>query len=169
MIIKKSPREFLSDRKFDMITRYLFFISLKTQTNEEYFEDLYRRTILSQTKGNGELPGPYTHYDHSIKQSVDDFVREAKNLFVSMSQNGFNSEHPVPFNRNGILNGTHRVACALALDIDLWAQEYDNTTVITAYDLNWLEKTFSPKESSLIKATYLDLKAGGHYQKKISE
>jgi hypothetical protein len=155
MVIKKSPREFLSDRKFDIITRYLFFMSLKTQTNEEYFEDLYRCTIYCQLP-RGERPGPYTHYDHRIKQSVDDFVREAKKLFVNMSQCGFDPEHPVPFNRNGILNGCHRVACALALDIDVWAQEYNNTTANTA-DSKWLKKTFSSEDISLIKETYLNL------------
>ncbi len=154
-VSRKSPREFLSDRRFDMITRYLFFMSLKNKSNQEYFEDLYRRTIFSQTKGKGEVRGPYTHYDHRIKRSVDDFVREAKNLFVSMSQIGFDPDYPVPFNRYGILNGCHRVACALALDIDVWAQEYDNKTVNTAYDLEWLENTFSSEEIDIIKTTAL--------------
>jgi hypothetical protein len=158
-LIQKSPFEFLSDRRFDMITRYLFFLSLKNEINQEYFEDLYRHTIFLQNKGReGAGFGHNKNLVYAVKYTVDDFVKEAKNLFLNMTEHGFDINHPVPFNNNGILNGCHRVACAITLNTKIWAQEYDNTIATKAYDSKWLNENFLPNQIDIIKTTYFVLK-----------
>ena len=52
------------------------------------------------------------------KLSVNDYVTSAHNLHFSMLNGGFNPRCPVPIDPDGeLLNGSHRVACALSLDI----------------------------------------------------
>jgi hypothetical protein len=70
------------------------------------------------------------------KLSVDDYVSSALELLESM-QAGYNFEFPIPVDLNGeLLNGSHRVACAIALGIDdipvvtesrhVWAPAWDD-------------------------------------------
>jgi hypothetical protein len=70
------------------------------------------------------------------KQNVDDYLASAVWLFQSMQKWGFDPEHAVPTDPDGeLLNGSHRVACALALGIEeipvihearrVWAPAWD--------------------------------------------
>lgn len=52
------------------------------------------------------------------KKTTDDYLSAAKALFRSMAETGFDPKHAVPLDLDGeLLNGSHRTACALALDI----------------------------------------------------
>lgn len=52
------------------------------------------------------------------KRSAEDYLSSAKALFRSMVEKGFDPKCPVPIDPDGeLLNGSHRVACALALEI----------------------------------------------------
>lgn len=70
------------------------------------------------------------------KQNTDDYLGAAKALFHSMNKNGFDPRCAVPIDPTGeLLNGSHRVACALALEIEtimtvsvpqnVWAPAWD--------------------------------------------
>jgi len=53
-----------------------------------------------------------------FKRSVDDYVDFAGMLYASMVARGFHHGGVVPVDQNGeLLDGSHRVACAIALDI----------------------------------------------------
>jgi hypothetical protein len=72
------------------------------------------------------------------KLTLDHWVDACKALMESMAVNGYSPCHPIPLDKNGeLLNGTHRLACALALHIDgvyvwrlddkeVWAPAWDN-------------------------------------------
>jgi hypothetical protein len=52
------------------------------------------------------------------KRNIDDYLASAVWLFQSMQKYGFDPDHAVPIDPAGeLLNGSHRVACALALGI----------------------------------------------------
>ena len=52
------------------------------------------------------------------KQSTDDYVASVRTLLASMQDMGFLASGAVPVDPNGeLLDGSHRVACALALGI----------------------------------------------------
>jgi hypothetical protein len=52
------------------------------------------------------------------KLCLEDYLESAGELYRSMVRGGFDPAHPVPIDPNGdLLNGSHRVACALALGI----------------------------------------------------
>ena len=54
------------------------------------------------------------------KLTLDDYVRSARNLYDSMAKDGFQSSGAIPVDPDGeLLDGSHRVACALAQGISL--------------------------------------------------
>jgi len=70
------------------------------------------------------------------KANIDDYLASAVWLFQSMEKWGFDPDHAVPIDPDGeLLNGSHRVACALALGIKeipvdrqerrVWAPSWD--------------------------------------------
>lgn len=53
------------------------------------------------------------------KTSLDDYLSAAEALFASMVAQGFDPAHPIPVDPDGeLLGGAHRLACALALELD---------------------------------------------------
>lgn len=64
------------------------------------------------------------------KLSLDDYVTSAKQLLKSMHVIGFLPQHAVPIDLDGeLLNGSHRVACALALEIAYTPVTYETRKV----------------------------------------
>lgn len=70
------------------------------------------------------------------KTSVGDYVRSSRALYESMREDGFRLSGAVPIDSAGeLLDGSHRVACALALGIEtipvkrearhVWAPAWD--------------------------------------------
>ena len=77
------------------------------------------------------------------KRSLDDYLSSAKALFCSMGEKGFDPKCAVPIDPDGeLLDGSHRVACALALKIEqipivrkpqrAWASAWDEASFIAA-------------------------------------
>jgi hypothetical protein len=53
------------------------------------------------------------------KLKLDHWVEACGVLLESMAKEGFSPHHPIPIDKYGeLLNGTHRLACAMALHID---------------------------------------------------
>lgn len=82
------------------------------------------------------------------KTKIDDYVGAAKSLWQSMSSTGFNKAHPVPIDPNGeLLDGSHRVACALALDItNIWVELRPDYVWAPAWDYFWFLNAKMPKD-----------------------
>lgn len=54
------------------------------------------------------------------KMEPGDYLDAAADLSIRMSVSGFDAGYPVPVDPDGeLLDGSHRVACALALDLPL--------------------------------------------------
>lgn len=52
------------------------------------------------------------------KRGIDDYITAAQGLLATMTANGFLAKYAVPIDPDGeLLNGSHRVACALALNV----------------------------------------------------
>lgn len=74
-------------------------------------ESFYTRHIFHRTKGNE--PGSLS------KSSVEDYESSFKALIESIKSDGFKDEFAIPVNCQGkILNGAHRLAAALALQLE---------------------------------------------------
>lgn len=72
------------------------------------------------------------------KASIDDYIASATNLYMSMSFRGFIPEHAVPIDPRGeLLDGSHRVACALATDCKVWVVPQGRYVWAPAWGLPW--------------------------------
>lgn len=141
MNIKKiSPKSLVFPNRLDIACKYLFFKELDATVPNQYIIDLYKEHILKRSGGieGGDrwIKGP------SGKNSIDDYISCAKLLHQSMKLYGFNKDYPIPYyiDRIGIENGAHRLSCALALNIDIYAMK-----VIPKRYKSWDEKWFKKK------------------------
>jgi tetratricopeptide (TPR) repeat protein len=108
----------LAPDRIDLAAKYLFFRALDGRGDLAGAETLYRRHIAART--GGHEPPDATTGAASAKRSVDDYVAAARELHASMRAHGFAPAHPVPVTAEGrIGNGAHRLACALALGLDV--------------------------------------------------
>jgi hypothetical protein len=73
------------------------------------------------------------------KDALDDYVSAASALFGSMAEKGFDPRHAVPIDPDGeLLNGSHRVACALALEIErIPVERHPHRVWAPAWDAEW--------------------------------
>jgi len=76
------------------------------------------------------------------KTSLDHYLAAAKELHASMISGGFDPRFPIPVDQDGeILDGSHRVACALSLGLPRVAVEFRNERVwAPAWDYVWFLK-----------------------------
>lgn len=95
--------------RLDLVIKWRFFKSIQNN-NDRDAEAIYCRHILART--NGREPG-------GSKLTIDDYVKAAHSLYCSMESDGFDGRFPVIIGSNGRLrDGAHRIACALALDVE---------------------------------------------------
>lgn len=73
------------------------------------------------------------------KRSTNDYWAAAISLNQSMALHGFDPAHAVPIDEDGeLLNGSHRVACALALGIEeIAVVNMAGKVWAPAWDANW--------------------------------
>lgn len=73
------------------------------------------------------------------KDALDDYVSAAAALFGSMAEKGFDPRHAVPIDPDGeLLGGAHRVACALALEIErIPVERRPDRVWAPAWDADW--------------------------------
>jgi len=142
------PRAILSPRRLDVVVKYLFFLALIENRDVAIYEKLYRKHIELRTGGaekrdasNGRL---------SEKRSVDDYVAACHALLHSMRTNGFQDKHAIPLGVDGsLLNGAHRLACALALGLRIAVERMPMSGPGWGFDWS-VQREFSAAELSLV-------------------
>lgn len=98
----------------DLAIKYRFFKNVLSGGSDEDAERVYRWHI-GERSGKRMLAGVPTD---AWKLSLDDYVGSARNLLCNMEYRGFIPEFAVPVDPAGeLLQGSHRVACAIALGI----------------------------------------------------
>ena len=95
------------------------------------------------------------------KKSVDDYVVAARQLLTSMSTGGFLVRFAVPIDPDGeLLDGSHRVGCALALGIERVPVKRETRYVwAPTWDEAWFESHgMAPDDLASLKEGYAALK-----------
>lgn len=104
------PRSLLSIWRMDVAVKWRFFRFADADS-----ERVYRWHIDKRRESN---KGQNLGMD-GAKQTTDQYVEAARALYTSMHNRGYDPSKPIPVDPYGsILGGAHRLACALALDID---------------------------------------------------
>ena len=103
----------VTPRRFDLAVKVRYFESLLHGGDPDALR-LYRWHIAERSGHRMSMGVPTDRW----KKSLDDYVSAAEALLASMVAKGFDSAFAVPVDPNGeLLDGSHRVACALALQI----------------------------------------------------
>jgi hypothetical protein len=94
------------------------------------------------------------------KLKIDHWVDASRVLFESMAKEGFLAQHPIPIDKNNeLMNGTHRLACAMALHINgvyVW-QLTDKEAWAPDWGVDWFANHNVPRED--IKRIISDFEA----------
>jgi len=83
-------------------------------------------------------------------------------LLESMKEKGFQREKFIPLDASGkMINGSHRLAAALALKQDVWVLKYElfkSDLSFLSFSLDWMKKNgFEEEEIRLIDCGYKEL------------
>lgn len=105
------PKALLTPRRLDLAVKWRFFHNL-LHGGDPDAERVYRWHI--EQRSGARMKANLT--TDQWKRTVDDYVSSANQLFDSMMSAGFQNFHAVPIDPDReLLDGSHRVACALAL------------------------------------------------------
>lgn len=141
------PETLVRPQRFDLLVKYDFFRGLMNG-GDPIAEDRYRRHIAARTGGF-----------EGAKQSVDDYVQASSRLLQSLKDHGFRPETPVRIGTgNGLpLDGAHRIAAALALDLEVLVAEEEGIHG-GVWDLEWFRQHgFSREELEQLLMRYAAL------------
>ena len=111
--LRLHPASLVTPRRLDLAVKWRFFAHLRHGGDEDA-ERVYRWHIGERSGHRMQAGIPTDKW----KQSTDDYVTSARTLLASMQDMGFLASGAVPVDPNGeLLDGSHRVACALAIGV----------------------------------------------------
>jgi hypothetical protein len=155
-MITIKPLEFFCDDRLDLVCKYLLFKSIKECDLNPTIVDLYCQHILLRT--NAIERNDAYNKNCPQKNNIDEYLQSAINLFRSMESNGFDSNYPIPYNSNGILNGAHRIACAVCLNLDIYCKYINNNHARKKWGIDWfINNNFTSEQIELIQTQYQKL------------
>jgi hypothetical protein len=153
-----SPLRLFSPARLDLVVKLLYFESLiEGGPDREQAERLYCKHIEARTAG---VEPPDFLGRASAKRDISDYLAGCRDLLRSMQAEGFDKRFPIPVNpSNGLLNGSHRVACAAALGLDIVIERHDYDA--GRWDFQGLRDAgFTPEELCRVLGRYFDLFLG---------
>ena len=108
------PKALLTPRRMDVAVKYRFFAHL-LGGGDPGSEQVYLLHIEQRSGARMKMGVATDHW----KRNLDDYVTSANELFRSMTEQGFHDFYAVPIDPSQeLLDGSHRLACALALDLE---------------------------------------------------
>lgn len=128
-LICVNPLDLISEKRLDIVIRYM---ACKQMMGINDFDidmvDVYKKLTLSMNDGE-EFVRPFTtcsyFSDYKQKKGTGNFIDDLTSLIKSMHEKGFDKKHYIPLSETcGVINGTHRVAAALALNIPVYAKVF---------------------------------------------
>ena len=156
-IMPVRPRELLTPRRFDIAVKWRFFRHLMNGDDPDS-ERVYRWHIEKRSGHRMRAGIPTDKW----KRSVADYISSAASLLDLMSNKGFNPEYAIPVDPDGeILQGAHRLACALALGFDAVSVARSEQMVwAPAWGLEWFaDKGANAEDLARIAGDWHFLKA----------
>lgn len=135
------PITLLSPTRLDILSRLPLAKNLAAnEAIEPWSMDLYQAFLKASTPS-------LKFSENGTKFSIFDYVHEFQELVLSLKNNGFDSRiSTIPFNKNGITNGAHRVAAAIALEIEVQTEESEGSD--ETYDWSFIKRIGLPDHFS---------------------
>lgn len=159
-----NPGDCLTEKRLDIVIRYLYAKELLQGIEEGEGSRLYTKFI--EKKGieeplTNKVFAFFSDYDQKI--GVPAYKDSFQKLITSMKRNGFEKEYFIPLDKHGeIINGAHRLAAALALEIPVWIVDFPLFEGF-GFDFSeeWMERNgFLYEEIQTLKEQFKQLKIG---------
>ncbi len=156
-----SPVDILSRNMLDIVVRVLYAKDIIAGIDDDRHRFMYRKLMMGQNNGKEPTEDMIHSYftKYSIKHGWEAFDQEFRNLVLSMKRDGFRRDGFIPLDSKGsLINGRHRLAAALALNINVWVRFYPFNGFNFCFDNNWLRDLgFSEEEISEAVNEFQDL------------
>lgn len=122
--------------------KWRFFRHLLSGGNDPDSERVYRWHIEERSGGRMRVGLSTDRW----KRTLDDYVTAAQSLAESMSGNGFLPFYAVPIDPAGeLLDGSHRVACALACEVPaIYVDPQPRSVWAPAWGVDWFKARGMP-------------------------
>ena len=119
------PKELVNPRRIDIIAKYYYIKARETGENLDFAKVLYEKHIEAFSDGTFKEQGD------GYKTSLDKYFEVFDDLIDNFKEHGFNEERSViPVGKhNEILDGAHRVACALYFKEDVKVMKFEDISV----------------------------------------
>lgn len=154
----KIAKNLINKNRLDLVVKYLYAKEFLESENNAYstgvYKDLYIRHILMRTMGIE----PVDSYRNEIseKNNIDNYVDSFHNLIMSIKEQGYNVNYPIPLSSDGLLeNGAHRVAVASLFDMDI---PIENAKQGWSWDFDWFnDNGFNVEDKQRILKGFTDI------------
>lgn len=156
MINLIQARDLVNKDRLDLVVKYLYakeFLESKNNTcSADIYRDLYIRHILMRTMG---IEPDDIFGEKSNKNNIDKFIQSFQELIISIKENGYDNNHPIPVCSGLLANGAHRVAAATLLN--------QKVSVITAeqgfsWNFDWFcHNGFNTEDKQRILKGFIDI------------
>lgn len=159
---QENPHAFLSEDRMDLVIRYLYAKEIVNNVEKGQGQELYEKYFLKENGGIEPMDEIQLSYftEYSSKCGIKNFKDSFQDLVKSMKRDGFDKKHFVPLDKtNYPVNGSHRIAAALATENEVWVFSYENYQVARFIrPIEWfVANGFSEKECDLLLNTYREL------------
>jgi len=165
--IENIPTNYLKDNMLDIVVRYMYAKDILLNRDVSQHREMYRKLMMVQNDGKEPTDDMIHAYftEYSMKKGWKAFDESFVNLVKSMKQNGFKREYFIPIdNKEELINGRHRMAVALALNLPIWIRQYPCNGLKLCFDREWFQNNnFSTEEINEIIENYYLLKKDKEY------
>ena len=156
--VQDDPVKYLNEGSLDIVVRVLYAKDIIDGLHDARHEKMYRRLMMSQNNGSEPTDSMISAYftEYSQKSGWEAFDLGFRGLIDSMKTEGFRKESFIPIDRHGrMINGRHRLAAAVALNLPVWVRKYEYDGIKLCFDRKWLEDVgFSDDEISEVIEAY---------------
>jgi len=125
-----NPESLLTSRRIDIIAKLEYLNSIESGLESPFLKELYVSHIEAFSLGTFKEPG------NKKKSSAEDYINVFRELYFEIKENGFDSNiSAVPVGKgNIILNGSHRTAIALKLNLKIPIIRFEDIIVDYGFD-----------------------------------
>ena len=164
-----SPESLVDEKRMDIVVRYIYAKEILEGMDKGKGKCLYEKMYMA-INGACEPTDNFLFRffsDYDRKQGLDEFEASFYKVVKSVKNEGFFRSSFIPLTRDGkMINGSHRLAAALAAGCCVWVRKYpfDGVRIVDfKYTFEWLKDAgFSDNDLMVVKKAYNDIKENSY-------
>ena len=129
-IFYMEAQDLINKKRIDIVVKYYYIKDRESGENIEFAQELYKKHIEAFSDGT------FTEQGNKDKNSIEKYIETFDKVIDSFKEKGFDEEVSlIPVGRDReILDGSHRVACAIYFKTKLRVIQFKNLSVDYGFD-----------------------------------